>query len=123
MGMLLSAVAVLAVAHALVNRVGPVLHVPVCVAATAALVLLARLWHIAPSRGITRSNAGVAAVFGTGGTGVAPSVGAAVVGTALAGVLFCELRRRSGSLIPSVALHCALNSAGYAPAWTAARAG
>ncbi|MCZ7456881.1 CPBP family intramembrane glutamic endopeptidase [Streptomyces sp. WMMC940] len=229
MGMLLSAVAVLVVTHVLINRVGAELYVPVCVVATAALVLLARLggvtwdelgmgrssvrrglrwglvlvgvvivvygvalaapftreafvdrrvaglsagellyrvfvrvpfgtvlleevafrgvlwavirrrwgtgwatagtsvlfglWHIVPSRGLTRSNAAVGAVLGTGGTGVALSVGAAVVGTALAGVLFCELRRRSGSLIPSVALHCALNSAGYALAWTAARAG
>ncbi|WP_432075653.1 CPBP family intramembrane glutamic endopeptidase [Streptomyces wuyuanensis] len=229
MGTLLSAVAVLAVTHALINRVGPALYVPVCVAAAAVLVLVARragvtwdelgmgrssarrglrwglvlvgavivvyamalavpftreafvdrrvaglsgpelvhrvfvrvpfgtvlleevafrgvlwavirrrwgtgwatagssvlfgLWHIVPSRGLTRSNAAVEAVFGTGGTGVALSVGAAVVGTALAGVLFCELRRRSGSLIPPVALHCALNGAGYALAWLAARAG
>ncbi|MFD9213848.1 CPBP family intramembrane glutamic endopeptidase [Streptomyces sp. NPDC059544] len=229
MGMLLPAVAVLAVAHALVNRVGPGLYVPVCVAAAAVLVLLARLggitwdelgmgrssvrrglrwglvlagavlavyavapalpftreafvdrrvaglsagelvyrvfvrvpfgtvlleevafrgvlwallrrrwgtgwatagssvlfglWHIVPSRGLTRSNAAVEAVFGTGGTAVALSVGAAVVGTGLAGVAFCEVRRRSGSLIPPVALHCALNSAGYALAWLAARPG
>ncbi|MFG3306862.1 CPBP family intramembrane glutamic endopeptidase [Streptomyces wuyuanensis] len=229
MGTLLSAVAVLAVAHALINRVGAAPYVPVCVASAAALVLLARragvtwdelgtgrssvrrglrwglvlvgavvvgyavalalpftreaftdrrvaglsgaellyrvfvrvpfgtvlleevgfrgvlwalirrrwgagwatagssvlfgLWHIVPSRGLTRSNAAVEAVFGTGGTGVALSVGAAVAGTALAGVLFCELRRRSGSLIPPVALHGALNGAGYALAWLAARAG
>ncbi|MEU6708473.1 CPBP family intramembrane glutamic endopeptidase [Streptomyces wuyuanensis] len=229
MGTLLSAVAVLAVAHALINRVGAAPYVPVCVAAAVALVLLARragvtwdelgmarssvrrglrwglvlvgavvvgyavalavpftreafvdrrvaglsgaellyrvfvrvpfgtvlleevgfrgvlwavirrrwgtgwatagssvlfgLWHIVPSRGLARSNAAVEAVFGTGGTAVALSVGAAVVGTAIAGVLFCELRRRSGSLIPPVALHCALNGAGYALAWLAARAG
>ncbi|MFJ9800794.1 hypothetical protein [Streptomyces wuyuanensis] len=42
MGTLLSAVAVLAVAHALVNRVGAALYVPVCVAAAAVLVLVAR---------------------------------------------------------------------------------
>jgi hypothetical protein len=36
-------------------------------------------------------------------------------------VLLCELRRRSGSLIPPVLLHCALNSAGYALAWAASR--
>ncbi|MFD7446551.1 CPBP family intramembrane glutamic endopeptidase [Streptomyces sp. NPDC059909] len=79
------------------------------------------LWHIQPSRGLTRSNAAMEAVFGTGGTAVALSVTAAVVGTALAGVGFCELRRRSGSLIPPMALHCALNSAGYALAWAAGR--
>ncbi|MFE7773510.1 CPBP family intramembrane glutamic endopeptidase [Streptomyces sp. NPDC057445] len=75
------------------------------------------LWHIQPSRGLTHSNAAAEAVFGTGATGAALSVAAAVVGTALAGVVFCELRRRSGSLIPPMALHCALNSAGYALAW------
>ncbi|MFF3685911.1 CPBP family intramembrane glutamic endopeptidase [Streptomyces sp. NPDC002187] len=79
------------------------------------------LWHIQPSRGLTSSNAAAGAVFGTGPTGVALSVTAAVVGTALAGVVFCELRRRSGSLIPPMALHCAINSAGYACAWAAGR--
>ncbi|MET9514876.1 CPBP family intramembrane glutamic endopeptidase [Streptomyces sp. NPDC002994] len=89
--------------------------------ATAASSVLFGLWHVAPARGLTRANAAAEAIFGTGTTGVALSVAAAVVGTALAGVFFCELRRRSGSLIPPVALHCALNSAGYALAWAVAR--
>ncbi|MBT2392302.1 CPBP family intramembrane metalloprotease [Streptomyces sp. ISL-1] len=89
--------------------------------ATAVSSALFGLWHIQPSRGLTHSNAAAEAVFGTGGTGVALSVAAAVAGTALAGVVFCELRRRSGSLIPPVALHCALNSAGYALAWAVGR--
>ncbi|MGW7364103.1 CPBP family intramembrane glutamic endopeptidase [Streptomyces sp. NPDC054841] len=89
--------------------------------ATAISSVLFGLWHIQPSRGLTRSNAAAEAVFGTGPAGIALSVTAAVVGTALAGVVFCELRRRSGSLIPPMALHCALNSAGYALAWAAGR--
>jgi membrane protease YdiL (CAAX protease family) len=89
--------------------------------ATAVSSVLFGFWHVAPSRGLTRANAAVEAIFGTGQTGVALSVAAAVAGSALAGVLFCELRRRSGSLIPPVALHCALNNAGYALAWTAGR--
>ncbi|MFC5804258.1 CPBP family intramembrane glutamic endopeptidase [Streptomyces formicae] len=89
--------------------------------ATTASSALFGLWHIQPSRGLTGSNAAAEAVFGTGRTGVALSVAAAVVGTGLAGAVFCELRRRSGSLIPPVALHCALNSAGYALAWAASR--
>ncbi|MDI3421743.1 CPBP family intramembrane glutamic endopeptidase [Streptomyces luteolus] len=79
------------------------------------------LWHVLPSRGLTRANAAAEAVFGAGSVGVVLSVVAAVVGTALAGVLFCELRRRSGSLIPPMALHFALNSAGYVLAWAAGR--
>jgi len=90
-------------------------------AATAVSSLLFGLWHIQPSRGLTRANAAVGALFGTGRTGVALSVAAAVAGTALAGVLLCELRRRSGSLIPPMAVHCALNSAGYALAWAVGR--
>lgn len=89
--------------------------------ATVVSSVLFGLWHIQPSRGLTQSNAAAGAVFGTGGTGVVLSVIAAVVGTALAGAVFCELRRRSGSLIPPMALHCALNSAGYTLAWAAGR--
>jgi membrane protease YdiL (CAAX protease family) len=89
--------------------------------ATASSSVLFGLWHVEPARGLTRANAAAEAIFGSGRTGVALSVAAAVVGAALVGVLFCELRRRSGSLIPPVALHCALNSAGYALAWAVAR--
>jgi CAAX protease family protein len=89
--------------------------------ATAGSSLLFGLWHIQPSLGLSRSNAAVGATFGTGGTGTALSVATAVVVTAIGGVILCELRRRSGSLIPPVALHFALNGAGYALAWSAAR--
>ncbi|MGW7284085.1 CPBP family intramembrane glutamic endopeptidase [Streptomyces sp. NPDC054847] len=89
--------------------------------ATVVSSVLFGLWHVQPSRGLTRANAAAQAVFGAGQVGLALSVTAAVVGTALAGVLLCELRRRSGSLVPPVALHCALNSAGYALAWAASR--
>ncbi|MEV6654033.1 CPBP family intramembrane glutamic endopeptidase [Streptomyces sp. NPDC051219] len=89
--------------------------------ATASSSVLFGLWHVQPARGLTRANAAAEAVFGTSRTGVALSVTLAVLGTAVAGVFFCELRRRSGSLIPPVALHCALNSAGYALAWAVAR--
>ncbi|WP_405594744.1 CPBP family intramembrane metalloprotease [Streptomyces sp. NBC_01410] len=89
--------------------------------ATATSSVLFGLWHVQPARGLTRANAAAESVFGTSSTGVALSVAAVVLGTAIAGVFFCELRRRSGSLIPPVALHCALSSAGYALAWAVAR--
>ncbi|WP_351233187.1 hypothetical protein [Streptomyces sp. NPDC002133] len=37
------------------------------------------------------------------------------------GTLSCELRRRSGSLVPPMALQRALNSVGYGPAWAVGR--
>ncbi|MFF3327288.1 CPBP family intramembrane glutamic endopeptidase [Streptomyces sp. NPDC002889] len=89
--------------------------------ATAVSSVLFGLWHVQPARGLTRANAAAEAIFGTSRTGVTLSVAAAVLGTAIVGVLFCELRRRSGSLIPPIALHGALNSAGYALAWAVAR--
>ncbi|WP_406862764.1 CPBP family intramembrane glutamic endopeptidase [Streptomyces sp. HUAS MG47] len=89
--------------------------------ATALSSLLFGLWHVLPSRGLTRANSAAEAVFGTGTAGVALSVVTAVAGTALAGVLLCELRRRSGSLIPPMALHWATNSTGYVLAWAVGR--
>ncbi|MEU6950630.1 CPBP family intramembrane glutamic endopeptidase [Streptomyces sp. NPDC046316] len=89
--------------------------------ATALSSLLFGLWHVLPSRGLTRTNAAFEALFGTGPASVALSVVTAVAGTALAGVLLCELRRRSESLIPPMALHYAVNSTGYVLAWAAGR--
>jgi membrane protease YdiL (CAAX protease family) len=89
--------------------------------ATALSSFLFGLWHVLPSRGLTRANTAAEAAFGTGPAGVVLSMTTAVVGTALAGALFCELRRRSGSLIPPMALHYALNSTGYVLAWLASR--
>lgn len=89
--------------------------------ATAVSSSLFGLWHLMPSRGINRSNAAVASVFGDGPAGVAPTVALAIAATAVAGVVLCELRRRSGSLLAPMALHWAVNSLGYAFAWAAAR--
>lgn len=89
--------------------------------ATGGSSLLFGLWHLMPARGINRSNAAVGSVFGGGAAGVAPTVAVAIVATAVAGVVLCELRRRSDSLLPPIALHWAVNSLGYAFAWAAAR--
>jgi membrane protease YdiL (CAAX protease family) len=45
-----------------------------------------------------------------------------VAGTALAGVVFCELRRRSGSLLAPMGLHWALNGLGFAFVWAVSAA-
>ncbi len=89
--------------------------------ATAGSSLLFGLWHLLPSRGINRSNAAVAAAFGEGPAGVAPTVAVAIAAMAAAGVLLCELRRRSGSLAAPAALHWSVNAFGYAMAWAAPR--
>ena len=77
-------------------------------------------WHGLPSLGLTSGNA-AAAAFGTGAAGRAGAVLAALAGTTVAGVVLCELRRRSGSLLAPAGLHCATNSLGYLFAWATAR--
>jgi membrane protease YdiL (CAAX protease family) len=89
--------------------------------ATAVSSLLFGLWHLLPSRGLNRSNTAAGAAFGTGSAGVTLTVVAAVVATAAAGAVLCELRRRSGSLLAPAALHWSVNGFGYALAWAATR--
>ncbi|CAB5016247.1 MAG: CPBP family intramembrane metalloprotease [Actinobacteria bacterium] len=71
------------------------------------------LWHILPSLVMHESNAGVAATIGTGTRARAVSVVLSVVGTAIAGVLFCVLRIGSGSLLAPMGLHWATNGLGF----------
>jgi membrane protease YdiL (CAAX protease family) len=70
------------------------------------------LWHIVPSLGLTGDNAAAGAVFGNGAGGQTAVIVAVVAFTAVAGVLLCELRRRSGSLLASAGLHWATNGLG-----------
>src|SRR4051794_39518190 len=70
------------------------------------------LWHILPSLRLNHANQAVGAVLGTGLTGRVLAIAGVVAFTALAGVLLCELRRRSGSLLASAALHWATNGLG-----------
>jgi uncharacterized protein len=69
-------------------------------------------WHILPSLELNHANAAVHAVAGTGTGGQVGSVLAAVVFTALAGLLLAELRRRSGSILAAAGLHWAVNALG-----------
>jgi membrane protease YdiL (CAAX protease family) len=80
-------------------------------AATAWSSVLFGLWHVLPSLGLSQANQGVEAVAGRGGGQVGP-VGGAVVFTGLAGVVLCELRRRSGSLLAPAGVHWAVNGLG-----------
>ena len=67
------------------------------------------LWHILPSMHLGKANQAVGETLGTGRV---LTVLAAVAFTALAGLLLCELRRRSGSLLATAALHWATNGLG-----------
>jgi uncharacterized protein len=86
------------------------------VAAVAGSSLLFGLWHVLPSLGLARANAAVSRLVGAGAAGTVTTTVGAVLGSAIAGVALCELRRRSGSLLAPCALHWALNGLGLAVA-------
>lgn len=69
-------------------------------------------WHILPSLRLNHANQAVGSAVGSGATGRVLAVLGAVAFTALAGLLLCELRRRSGSLLAAAALHWATNGLG-----------
>ena len=70
------------------------------------------LWHILPSLRLNQANQAVGTALGAGTAGQVLTVAGAVGFTALAGLLLCELRRRSGSLLAAAALHWATNGLG-----------
>ena len=72
------------------------------------------LWHVLPSRGAVRDNRGAGQAFGARPALVVP---AAVVASALAGLVLLELRRRTGSLVPALSVHWATNALGYLTAY------
>jgi membrane protease YdiL (CAAX protease family) len=85
--------------------------------ASATSSLLFGLWHLLPARDIARVNPLFADIFGDSAAGRLTAHAVAVAATALAGVGFCELRRRSGSLLAPMAAHWALNGIGYLVAY------
>jgi uncharacterized protein len=74
------------------------------------------LWHLLPARQVTSFNPVTDALAGDPLTR-AVGVAVAVAGTALAGLVFCWLRLRSGSLLAPTLAHWATNGLGYALAW------
>ncbi len=69
------------------------------------------LWHVLPALGGSAANEVVTDTVG-GGSGDALLVAVTVGFTGLAGVLLCELRVRSGSLLAPILLHWAVNGLG-----------
>lgn len=80
--------------------------------ATAVSSALFGLWHVQSALGGGSANESIAAVVGDGTAGLALRVIGTVLFTGLAGVLFCELRARSGSLLAPMLLHWAVNGLG-----------
>jgi uncharacterized protein len=79
------------------------------------------LWHVLPSLGLAADDQAIGTAVGSGSSGQAVSVLGTVLFTGLAGVVFCELRRRSGSLLAPAGLHWATNALGVLAAtaiWT-----
>lgn len=70
------------------------------------------LWHVLPSLSLATNNQTIGSTVGKGTSGEAIWVLGTVLFTGLAGVVFCELRRRSGSLLASTGLHWATNGLG-----------
>jgi membrane protease YdiL (CAAX protease family) len=83
------------------------------------------VWHVLPSLGLSTSNAAMGALFGGGLRAQVLVVLGAVVFTGVSGVLLCELRRRSGSVLAAAGLHWATNGLGVlfaATLWSVAHA-
>ena len=68
------------------------------------------LWHILPSQDLAAANQAVSGATGSGG--VALVVAGTVVFTTLGGLVFGELRRRSGSVLAAAGAHWATNALG-----------
>jgi len=77
-------------------------------------------WHVLPSLDFHHHN-DAAQLMGSGRWAKLRSVVLTVMGTAIAGVGFCLIRGVSGSLLPALALHAALNSVGFVVSWGMAR--
>lgn len=77
--------------------------------ATAVSSALFGVWHVLPSLGLAANNRAITGTVGSGRSGQTTTVLATVLFTALAGVVFCEARRRSGSVLASAGLHWAAN--------------
>ena len=69
-------------------------------------------WHVAPALGGGSANEAFDSLVGGGTLGLLLRVAGTVVFTGVAGVLFCELRVRSGSLLAPVLAHWAVNGMG-----------
>jgi membrane protease YdiL (CAAX protease family) len=80
--------------------------------ATAVSAVLFGLWHVLPALDLARTNTAVKGARAVTRSRLLVTVLATVVFTTAAGLLFAELRRRSGSLIAPMGMHWATNGLG-----------
>lgn len=71
------------------------------------------LWHVLPALTLNEVNPVMTRWFGTGAGGVAVAVLFAVAGTLVAGLWWCWVRDRSGSVLATLLGHTASNSVAY----------
>jgi len=78
--------------------------------ATVVSSLLFGLWHVLPVLETVKLNSAAGTAYR-----MKPHliVVLAVLASAVAGVVLCEVRRRTGSLVPAIALHWAVNAFGF----------
>ncbi len=77
-------------------------------------------WHLLPALEFHESSS-TTDRLGNNWRGKLITVTGQVVGTGLAGVVFCLVRIWSDSLLPAIALHASLNALGFALSWAFAR--
>jgi len=80
--------------------------------ATAVSSALFGVWHVLPALSGGAANEAVDGVVGGGTAGAVLRVLGTIVFTGAAGVLLCELRARTGSLLAPIMLHWAVNGLG-----------
>lgn len=80
------------------------------------------LWHVLPAIGVEERNPVLGDVF-TGTAGAVAAVVLAVIGTGLAGVVFCLVRLAGRNLVAPVLMHVATNSVVFLVAWFVIRSG
>jgi membrane protease YdiL (CAAX protease family) len=80
--------------------------------ATAVTSALFGVWHVLPALKLARTNTALAGRGDPSGLRTLLTVLGTVAFTAVAGVLFAELRRRSGSVVAPMILHWATNGLG-----------
>jgi membrane protease YdiL (CAAX protease family) len=75
------------------------------------------LWHVAPATAMHQAHDAVGAAFGSGRRAGLLAVLATVAFTTGAGLVFAGLRLWTGSVLPPIGLHWAVNGLGVAVAW------
>ena len=70
------------------------------------------LWHVLPALGGGAANDSAVGILGDSTAGTVLRVVGTVIFTGLGGVVLCELRSRSGSLLAPIGLHWAINGIG-----------